>query len=739
MSDHISSPSHDARVLAMLAIVGLPALAAFWVTSLVLGPNHLSLSIYHSHLPSLGWLMLFAVIWAILLVVAVDAVKRVRRLGIPSLAAVSGKRSGSPFEHSRLRLPQHSADRKDRRGLPDFQLLLGVTKSGRWLCAPRRDSVLVLGTPQRGKSSSILIPNIEAWDGSCLATSSKFELVQLSSRRKLAQGKGKVYLLDLFADAPDLPGVIRIAYSPVDGAEDWDTAIARAGQMTAETMGGGVSKADHWESKGGDLLACLLHAAALSDNPRASQVSAWLNGSDFQTPQDVLRSARGAAPSALEMLSGLIAIPPGERGSIISTATSGVRAYSQTAVRNSEAQGARLDLKEFLSGPNTLYILVPPHRSKVGAPVVLGFLDSLTTAIQEMSRGGRLPLPFLAALDELANISPIPQERLSTMLSESPGRDCHYILTFQDFSQVRARWGDDFATSMLTLCPALTIFGGNKDINLLSSIAELVGGEKVALHRSAGQELPENLARGDRLTAHEIAELPRGQIYAIQAGADPQVIKKAPWYETEPFKSWTEPDGPPPDTSGSGEQFKAVMKFRNRLRLPEPTLVDHSGVPAIQSGNENALSTAVQDSHALPISREKSTLVRDCPQQPVEYEITSEKQPTDEEKPKPLDEAWRERFEPIELVPLKPLEGLFADPLDSEPPLPVGRPSEAKQEPQAPISATDDRNRWPGLCERCTFRVGPRGGRATRGGDGWLTWHLDCYRDHLAADLSEHL
>ena len=84
---------------------------------------------------------------------------------------------------------------------------------------------------------------------------------------------------------------------------------------------------------------------------------------------------------------------------------------------------------------------------------------------------GDLP-PTLLALDEVANIAPIPD--LPAMLSEGAGQGLLVMACLQDLSQARARWGSA-ADGFLTLFGTTVVFPGIADVATLRDLSALGG------------------------------------------------------------------------------------------------------------------------------------------------------------------------------------------------------------------------------------------------------------------------
>ena len=79
-----------------------------------------------------------------------------------------------------------------------------------------------------------------------------------------------------------------------------------------------------------------------------------------------------------------------------------------------------------------------PHSSSGSSAMCVTRLRSVGSG-REGRPGGRINRPTLLALDEVANIAPIPD--LTSMVSEGAGQGLLVLACLQDLSQARARWG----------------------------------------------------------------------------------------------------------------------------------------------------------------------------------------------------------------------------------------------------------------------------------------------------------
>src|SRR6202023_2449639 len=133
------------------------------------------------------------------------------------------------------------------------------------------------------------------------------------------------------------------------------------------------------------------------------------------------------------------------------------------------------------------------RRQAVAAPLVVGLLTDVRTAAYARSApsaggtpgaGTRVP-PVVLALDEVANIAPIPD--LPGMVSEGGGQGLLTLACLQDLSQARTRWGPA-ADGFLSLFGTTVVLRGIADTTTLRDISALAGDREVpavTVNRSA--------------------------------------------------------------------------------------------------------------------------------------------------------------------------------------------------------------------------------------------------------------
>jgi type IV secretory pathway TraG/TraD family ATPase VirD4 len=326
-------------------------------------------------------------------------------------------------------------------------------------------STLVLGPSRSGKTSSLIIPNLLITKRSCVVTSTKNDVVaRMSSLRR----EGATLLFDPSGTVSTPSNVHRIGYSPIRQSLTWDGAVlATRSLIDVARRGRGDRGDDHWTERAGALVAPLLHAAALKNESLGSLASRVDERASDDFTHELFDRYGDHHPS-VALLRGVLATEERERSSIWSTA-SGLFAGMRTDAARASAREAPLDVEAFLSGPHQLHIVAPSRHQAVTIPLVVGLIEELVHATYDRhEEGARL----LLALDELANVAPLP--RLAGIVSEGGGQGVLTLACLQDLSQARSRWGAA-AEGFLSLFSTTVVLPGIADRPTLELLAQLAG------------------------------------------------------------------------------------------------------------------------------------------------------------------------------------------------------------------------------------------------------------------------
>jgi type IV secretory pathway TraG/TraD family ATPase VirD4 len=433
-------------------------------------------------------------------------------------------------------------------GVPAAEGIYLGTSAGRWLWAGAERSALVLGPSRAGKTSSVVIPNILVAAGAVISTSTKPDVLAATggARRRV----GHVGLYDPSGTVEPPPGVERIGWSPVAGSDDWTHALLTADAMVRAARPTGPGD-HHWSERAGALLATLLHAGALDARPM-SVVLSWVDRHDGRTALAVLSQEVGPEQTPTNLLAGILATDQREQSGIWSTASGTLAAYRSPAALAS-TEGPFVDLRTFCAGPNTLYVCATGREQQFLAPLVVGLLADVRDAAYRRARRGERTPAVLFALDEVANIAPIPD--LPSLVSEGGGQGVLTLACLQDLSQARVRWGRH-ADGFLSLFSTTIVLGGVADVATLEALGALAGHHEVASVSatvSSGRLGRRSHTRGvsagvrPRLTAAEIARGRAGSALVVDARKRLGWIGLTPAHEVTP---WNELLAGPPSARG---------------------------------------------------------------------------------------------------------------------------------------------------------------------------------------------
>jgi type IV secretory pathway TraG/TraD family ATPase VirD4 len=406
-------------------------------------------------------------------------------------------------------------------------------------------STLVLGPSRSGKTTSLIIPNLLMTTRSSIVTSTKDDVVRAMSA---ARHDGATLLFDPSGTVPTPPGVRRVGYSPLRSANTWDGAVLTTRSLVDVSRRRHLDEGDsHWNERAGALVAPLLHGSALrgeSLGQLASRVDARM-GEDIAAE---LLTRYGENHPAVSLLRGVLATEERERSSIWSTA-SGLFQGTRTDAARASAREAPLDLSEFLSGPHQLHVVAPSRHQAVTVPLVVGMIEEVVHATYSRHHeGARL----LLALDELANVAPLP--RLASIVSEGGGQGVVTLACLQDLSQARSRWGTN-ADGFLSLFPTTVILPGIADRTTLEMVQHLAGRSLVASHsvqhsrRGRAEGYTRSWIEHDNATMSDVARGRPGYALGLNERKDVRWIELTPSYSDPRFRHYLERPQPSRDRS----------------------------------------------------------------------------------------------------------------------------------------------------------------------------------------------
>lgn len=420
----------------------------------------------------------------------------------------------------------------DRPAPQDVGYRLGTAR-GRAVWATVEDSMLLVGPPRSGKGHHIVIPFILDAPGAVLTTSTRPD--NLAATLRARERLGPVAVFDPQSLAPGVPAGLR--WSPVRGCADPLTAMIRARGLASGTGFGAVENGTFWQGKTEVAIQCLLHAAALDDRDTRTLYQWSLAPTAASDAVNILRSNTGAADGWAEALEAMIQADPRTRDSIwhgVSLAFASL-ADPRVLTALSPTAGEQFDPSAFLRNRGTLFLLATGAGSGAAAALVAALVEDLVETARHLaaaSPGARLDPPLLLALDEIANLSPLPS--LPTLMSEGGGSGITTLPVLQSLAQARSKWGEHAATVIWDAAIVKIILGGGSHTRDLADISTLLGERdeltaSTTTDRGGGKSWQQSVRRVPVIPADVLRTLPFGTAIVLLRTARPIVTHLTPW------------------------------------------------------------------------------------------------------------------------------------------------------------------------------------------------------------------
>ena len=348
------------------------------------------------------------------------------------------------------------------------------TVRGRELWCSVEDSALLVGPPRMGKGLHVVIPWVIDAPGPVVATSTRPDTLAVALHARAKRGTVAIFDPQRLAG---LPGGLR--WSPVRGCESPQIALVRArGLASGAGFGRTVSDSDFWAGQTETALRCLLHAAAL-DGRRAVDLYRWsLNPVLAEDAVTILTRHPNAAAGWADALDAAVHADPRTRDSVWLGVRQSLAALADPDVLDAVDPGPSeaFDPVRFLRDSGALFLLASSVTSASCAPLVAAFVEDITETARTLAArapGARLDPPLLLALDEIANLTPLPS--LPSLMAEGGGSGITTLAVLQSLAQARHRWGEHAADAIWDAATVKLVLGGLAKLRDLEDVSRLLG------------------------------------------------------------------------------------------------------------------------------------------------------------------------------------------------------------------------------------------------------------------------
>jgi type IV secretion system protein VirD4 len=402
-----------------------------------------------------------------------------------------------------------------------YAVRLGRAQYGRRVFARGEDQCLILA-PQRTGKSGIIADRLLDHRGPAIVTSTRADLYQLTAGSRSRRGPLYVFNPQGVGGIPST-----FAFDLLAPCADLVMARRMAGWLTGALAGAGESHGNlEWFENAADsaMMACLY--AAATGGYTITDVYGW---TQLQGHEDALRVLAGQPGS--ELLAATL------RRTFESNRTAGSIRESmalslawatipQLAAAATPRPGEGFDLREFIMGSGTLYLVAAGDEDSPVAPLFAAFTTWITVEagqLGSMTRAGKLDPPLWLGLDEVTQICPVP---LPVMLADSAGKGVLITAVAHGTSQLADRWGENGAKTVWACCGTKVILGGVSDAQTLEDISRLCGNVAAGDDDKTVPVVPPELVRG----------LPDWRALIIRMNLNPVVVKFRPAWKRPGYR-----------------------------------------------------------------------------------------------------------------------------------------------------------------------------------------------------------
>lgn len=425
----------------------------------------------------------------------------------------------------------------ERLGVTDTPgIVVGkVVSTGKKFVQSWEDLSIDIWGPRTGKSTSRVIPAILDAPGAVVSTSNKRDVVD--GTRGVRVLTAPVWVFDPQKIAQEEPDWW---WNPLSYVTDEEKAYKLTQHFAVGSRVPGSKPDAYFDPKAEDVLSSFFLAAALGNLP-ITQVYLWVAEQVSREPIEILK--RHDYELQYKGLESTLELADKQRDGIFGTAEKMVQCLkSRNTLRwVAPARGAsvttdrrrQFNPKDFAASRETIYIL-----SKEGAGSAAPLTTALTVAIAEAMEeraersGGRLPLPALFALDELANV--VRWAALPDQFSHYGSKGLIVMGILQSWSQGVELWGEANMRKIWSAANVKVYGGGVAEEGFLRALSDLIGDYSYTnISVSSGKSGSSRSRQEGKeriFDVSNLAELDRGRAVVLASGAPATLVRTLPWY-----------------------------------------------------------------------------------------------------------------------------------------------------------------------------------------------------------------
>ncbi|MHB8323712.1 MAG: type IV secretory system conjugative DNA transfer family protein [Candidatus Dormibacteria bacterium] len=381
-------------------------------------------------------------------------------------------------------------------------------------------TAIMIGGPGAGKTAGWQAGVILQWGrrGPMVVISTKPDQARWTG--PFRERVGNVYVLDWRGQQAASLSYQRVKWNPLDGCEDAGVARRRVKGMMETALLGGAAGDPFWEKNAVAIVAAYAHSAELK-GAGVEQVLDWLDKDELKEPARVIK-AHGSRARMGARLATFDGKAEETREGVLHMARLVFEACEDPAVLDGCTPDMldAFDIDQFLDSSDTLYILDKGGETTISeqAPLTVALVNAIIQRAEAKADAttagtgrlaGRLERPLLVVIDEVANISPLPN--LEHVLSEGRSRGIAVVVAAQAWGQLTKRWGAEGASAIWDTCAYRLVGAGLQDQGdgFLTNVSKTLG-EAERWRKSVGaQSGGGGNNRSSKSESHTLMETPR--------------------------------------------------------------------------------------------------------------------------------------------------------------------------------------------------------------------------------------
>ena len=270
-------------------------------------------------------------------------------------------------------------------------------------------SLLVTAAPRVGnKTTRYVIPAVADARGAVITTSTRLDVAEVTYERRARIGPTHI-----FEPQGEIRGVPRMAWSPIEGADDPIIAMLRANGFAAGSGIGdeSVENGKWFRDQAATILRGLLRAAALDEHATMLDVLAWSQNPANARPERILR-AHGIDAWA-DRLTRHREMGGRARDTIQTVVAGALDAFNDPRVLAacSPPRGTQFKPMDWLRESGTIYLVGTRDAQTLIAPLLAALCEDILYQARRLALvapGGRIEPTLYFIGDEITNIAPLP-------------------------------------------------------------------------------------------------------------------------------------------------------------------------------------------------------------------------------------------------------------------------------------------------------------------------------------------